>query len=148
MIRKTLTNLSLLGLLLSVGLWGVSYLDIGHRGQKYTWGIIRGAVFWMHDEHRQDYQPSYFVGGYRSMRTIWLPHAIRHRGSVVHVVIPLWMPILFLSSCFFALYLPSRRRRKRKKLGLCLKCGYDLRASEERCPECGTAFDENRLRAD
>ena len=33
-----------------------------------------------------------------------------------------------------------KTRRVRVAQGLCVKCGYDLRGSSERCPECGWNF--------
>ena len=58
-----------------------------------------------------------------------------------YVGVPLWIPALASGVVlYFCHPLYHFRRRKRKKLGLCVKCGYDLRASKERCSECGTGF--------
>ena len=49
--------------------------------------------------------------------------------------------IIWGYSISWLIHWPKRRRQRRegyrRKLGLCQKCGYDLRASKDRCPECG-----------
>lgn len=58
------------------------------------------------------------------------------------VSIPYW-PLVLISGILPCRRLRSRvsayRRNRRIAAGLCPTCGYDLRASKERCPECGTA---------
>ena len=50
---------------------------------------------------------------------------------------PLWVTTL-LAGLFAAALIASRVRRDRyEQPGRCRQCGYDLRASPDRCPECG-----------
>lgn len=52
---------------------------------------------------------------------------------------PLWLVVLLTSLLPIRSIRAYLRERARRMEGHCLKCGYDLRASLERCPECGTA---------
>jgi hypothetical protein len=54
------------------------------------------------------------------------------------VIVPYWFVALLTCVSPLWLFLGRRRSRRRHTLGLCPSCGYDLRASKERCPECGT----------
>ena len=52
---------------------------------------------------------------------------------------PYWF-ILIVTGAFPAAWWVKRRRvRARRREGRCLRCGYDLRATPGKCPECGWA---------
>ena len=68
----------------------------------------------------------------------WLPEVAGDRKGYWYILIPLWMPTLGFAVGLLGL--PPLRCRRRRKRGLCVKCGYDLRGSQDRCPECGTEF--------
>ena len=158
MIRKTLTILSLIGLLLSVAAcilasrftiwdWGDGTDSIWFNGNHIMWlhlkqpgvGNFKATVASSTMNRiiaHEDYLgwpiiPNYYevpVGGSQSTA-----------ASAIQV--PLWIPTVAFGATFYLCRpLHFHRRRKRKKLGLCIKCGYDLRGSKDRCPECGEAI--------
>ncbi len=174
MFRKIMTTGSLIGLLLGTGLWVASETQLGflcrHHGYLFAREDVCVTVWnghitciWGAHARRKMENLAEVIDGPLPGCTICRPRTwlnsqfvdfcarLRDLGGYWNSVrIPLWSPpALFSILPVYSLGL-FLLRHKRKKRGLCLECGYDLRGSRERCPECGTKFDSDRpiLKAD
>lgn len=58
-----------------------------------------------------------------------------------YVGAPHWFLILLLAALPVARVTSKLHRRRRIRHGLCPSCGYDLRGTPDRCPECGQQSD-------
>ena len=62
-------------------------------------------------------------------------------GHVVILKLALWLPTVMVVAAWMAVLGPRLRRRRRRKRGLCVKCGYDLTGNESGvCSEGGAAI--------
>jgi hypothetical protein len=70
--------------------------------------------------------------GFKWLFSDFGPMSVRTYG------VPAWFLVaLTATPALIALHRIRRRRREANRRGLCPACGYDLRATPDRCPECG-----------
>ena len=153
-------------LLLSVIAWGWSYLPHNlhhesHDGRLFL--ILSEAPISAFDSTSSDFEGygemvSYLAGqaprnrrwqglGFALFIGEW-PRLLPNSGGgalmlqYVALILPYWF-VVTVVGLVAALALWRASRRKRSEFhGHCLSCGYDLRFSRDRCPECGSIVPE------
>jgi hypothetical protein len=94
----------------------------------------RDEIFWYDQQFDDEFniRIGYWAGLYYRGCTLrgW-------RRSTHHAIVPYWLALGVTAPLpALAAWLRVRRRRRARRR-LCANCGYDLRATPDRCPECG-----------
>ena len=136
------------------------YLAMTYQGRSVGLEMGGGAGALMVSVHFTNLSPAAGESGWGTLRVIlqqssWTPVRPIHTGNVTswyfggfsydcsgftwgvsrRALVPLWFVGLALGIAPVCLL--SRLHKPCRANGLCPSCGYDLRATPERCPECG-----------
>ena len=111
---------------------GIAVIDVHRRGPRHR----RVPFDWSLSEPARDARRAEGWGTVHFDRLGFRAWGARHLGhAYLHVLVPMW------SACAASVALPLIafvRRARHPAAGACYRCGYDVRATPDRCPECGT----------
>jgi hypothetical protein len=148
--RKALLPLSLLICMAAPVLWVRSYwrsdrieFAVAHHLMQLEAGTGYAGFtfynFWCGDRLRWPEYTSHKI--MPDDDPLYLPVIYFYRqsyGHDFHVYLPYWLVLMISLAVFTACMVLRNKRLALAHRGLCTVCGYDLRASPDRCPECGT----------
>ena len=103
-------------------------------------------------EYERDADPTYphleiyhlRTTGWEACGTVYAHWARTFQNSsekVTMIVIPAVIPTLAFGVLPVLGLVKKRRSKYRRARGLCAHCGYDIRATPDRCPECGHTYE-------
>jgi hypothetical protein len=106
-----------------------------------AWASV-SRLFWFDVDRRSRFHVDPRTGPW--LGPIAMPEFIYQDDVKVYVA---YWPIVLLSGLPPAVWFMRRRRAKRRiACGHCVRCGYDLRETPDRCPECGQLAGERGSR--
>jgi hypothetical protein len=108
---------------------------VDHFERAGGWAYFRTDVGWPYRDDAPVWKPLRWERGERRVGT-----GIIERGTTVELAD--WVVVAVLGLPPFVILRRWRGHSSRRDGGLCQTCGYDLRATPDRCPECGIAPSE------
>ena len=107
-------------------------------GRSHGLGTERGAIIGFLQQERPSYRDN-DPGDVQVRRLGFRYLRITSDGMRRwNLVLPLWLLTCIAAAWPVSLWLRRREAARKLRLGMCPVCGYDLRATPDRCPECGT----------
>jgi hypothetical protein len=73
--------------------------------------------------------------GMRWLNFRYQPHDFHNETAWLYI--PYWFLVLLITVSMVMIQRNRLRQLRRLEHGQCSRCGYDLRATPDRCPECG-----------
>ena len=108
---------------------GLLFTDWGESRQNHSAAAIVPLLRGVAQTHGRRLGFEYMSGNWRqagSRHNRFIALAVPHAALVALTAVgPAWW------------WIASRHQRRRRLEGRCLRCGYDLRESPGKCPECG-----------